>query len=284
MPDYLRCSAYCTADSYDIQGFTQYLIENGFEPQYFDDIVFSQKTFLTDNKKIIVDILHFPFGVTVIWGGNESEEKIILDDLKVFESKSLSFLCKDVIYYSYDFGDGKKTHIDEEKNEVFLASDSIFEKLSISYALAQSVKLDILEKSVTKLLENTAPLQQELAETGKVSLSKKELSKQIGILFNARYSINLHSDILDTPEFFWRRPSYEPLYLAAVGFQDIQLRQTILNRRLDMIHEVYNILSNELNYIHSTRLETIIVILIAIEVLMAIVHNNVFDNIFKFFM
>ena len=114
-------------------------------------------------------------------------------------------------------------------------------------------------------------------------MSKKEISKQIGVLFNERYYINLHSDILDTPEFFWRRPSYEPLYLMTAEFLDIQTRHNILNHRLNMIHELYTILANELNYKHSTRLEVIIIILIAIEVIVALVHNDIFEKIYKFF-
>ncbi len=58
-------------------------------------------------------------------------------------------------------------------------------------------------------------------------------------------------------------------------FQDISVRQGILNHRLDMIQELYNILSNELNYKHSSRIEITIVILITIEVILALLHNHV---------
>ena len=47
----------------------------------------------------------------------------------------------------------------------------------------------------------------------------------------------MHSDILDVSEIFWRRPSYERLYLMTADFQDIKVRQNILNHRLDMIDE-----------------------------------------------
>ena len=175
----------------------------------------------------------------------------------------------------------KKT-FDEERNRIILSNKSEYIKLSISHALAQSVKLIVLERSVSQILEKTAPIQKELANTGSVSLSKKEISKQIGQLFSERYSINLHSDILDTPEFFWRRPSYEPLYLMTAEFQDISVRQGILNHRLDIIQELYNILSNELNYKHSARLEITIVVLIAIEVVLALSHNDAISKFLNF--
>ncbi len=276
----MRCSSYCTASDYKISDLVEYLNNNGLEPKHFDDVIYAQK----ENRKGAnhIDIFFFPFGCVTIWGGDEIQEKAILQELLGFEVEKLNNPTSDFIYFDYN-KEAEKTFIDEEKNEIILGDQSEFIKLSISHALAQSVKLNVLEKSVSTLLNNTAPIQQELANTGSVSLSKKEISKQIGILFNERYSINLHSDILDTPEFFWRRPSYEPLYLMTAEFQDIQVRQNILTHRLNMIQELYNILSNELNNKHSSRLEITIVILIAIEVILALGHSNIVSKFLDLF-
>lgn len=273
----MKCSSYCTAASYEIEKLSLYLNENGSEPRRFDDVIYIRKE--TGNKeKKYIDIFFFSFGSVIIWGADESGEKLVLETLKKFEENPLEEAISDFIYFDYD-AKADKTFIDEEKNEIILVDESVFVKLSISHALAQSVKLSALEKSVSNLLEKTKPIQFELATAGSVSLSKKEISKQIGILFNERYSINLHSDILDTPEFFWRRPGYEPIYLRTAEFQDIQIRQNMLNHRLGMIHELYSILSNELNYKHSTRLEVTIVILIALELIVALTHNNFFSKL-----
>lgn len=271
----MRCSSYCTASAYKVNYLLDHLNSSGLEPKYFDNVVYVQKEGRGDLGNI--DIFFFPFGCIVIWGADEMHEKSILELPMQFEINKLDTHISDFIYFDYDQELGK-TFIDEEKNEIILGDTSELIKLSLSHALAQSVKLNVLEKSVSALLDKTTPIQQELANTGSVSLSKKEISKQIGILFNERYSINLHSDILDTPEFFWRRPSYEPLYLMTAAFQDIQVRQNILNHRLDTIHELYTMLSNELNYKHSSRLEIIIVILIAIEVTLAITQSNILSK------
>lgn len=271
----MRCSSYCTAKEYDIPGLVQNLINNGHEPQYFDDVVHVKREFNEPDN--LIDIFYFPFGCTVIWGSSELNDKLLLDELENWQIGAVDPYTFSTIYYQYNQSE-KKSYIDEEQNKIILGDHTTFVKLSMAHALAQSVKLEILERSVTKLLQKTDPLQQELARKGTVALPKKEISKQIGILFNERYSINLHSDILDTPEFFWRRPSYEPLYLMTAEFEDIQVRQNILNHRLDMIHELYSMLSNELNYKHSTRLEWIIIILIAIEVLIGLQKFDFWQN------
>lgn len=276
----MRCSSYCTTSEYKMTDLVASLNKIGLEPKHFDDVVYIQKERRSELQPI--DVFFFPFGCVTIWGAEESQEKIILKDILDLQINQNNEITSDFIYFEYDEA-AEKTFIDEEKNEIILADQSTFVKLSISHALAQSVKLSVLEKSVSNLIVKTTPIQQELASTGSVSLSKKEISQQIGILFNERYSINLHSDILDTPEFFWRRPNYEPLYLMTAEFQDIQIRQNILNHRLNMIHELYNILSNDLNYKHSTRLEWIIIVLITIEVVLSLAHDNLFFKIISYF-
>lgn len=272
----MRCASYCTTSEYKMNDLVINLNKIGLEPTHFDDVLYIQKEQVKNLDPI--DVFFFPFGCITIWGAEESQEKMILEDIVALQANQTDEIMSDFIYFDYDETTGK-TFIDEEKNQIILADKSTFIKLSISHALAQSVKLSVLEKSVSNLIVKTTPIQQELASTGCVSLSKKEISQQIGILFNERYSINLHSDILDTPEFFWRRPSYEPLYLMTAEFQDIQIRQDILNHRLNMIHELYNILSNDLNYKHSTRLEWIIIILITIEVVLSLIHDKLLFKI-----
>ncbi len=276
----MRCSSYCTSSEYKMSDLVSSLKVVGLEPKHFDDVLYVQKENRQNSQPI--DVFFFSFGCVVIWGADEGQEKIILKIIDDLQTDNLPKNISDFIYFDYD-NHTEKTFIDEEKNQIILANKSIFVKLSISHALAQSVKLSVLEESVSNLIKKTTPIQKELASTGSVSLSKKEISKQIGILFNERYSINLHSDILDTPEFFWRRPSYEPLYLMTAQFQDIQVRQNILNHRLDMIHELYNILSNDLNYKHSTKLEWIIIILITFEVILSLAHDNLLIKILDLF-
>jgi len=269
----MRCSSFCTAREYTTDSLVSYLNTHGLEPKYFDDVIYVQKEFSKNQDP--VDIFFFPFGAVITWGADEMQEKAILNDFTGFEIEKITPPFSEFIYFDYD-EEGGKTFINEEENKIVLGDKSSFVKLSISHALAQSAKLSALEKSVTNLLEKTSPIQKQLAQTGSVSLSKKEISKQIGQLFNEKYSINLHSDILDTPEFFWRRPSYEPLYIMTTEFQDIKLRQDIMNHRLNMIHELYTMLANELDHKHSSRLEWIIIVLIAIEILLAVSHNDFF--------
>ncbi|MDX2050357.1 MAG: RMD1 family protein [Rickettsiaceae bacterium] len=271
----MKCvSSYCIAKTIDLKKLAKQIPAK--EVRFYDQELHVR---LEVASGIMSDIFCFSFGSIIIWGANQDEEKSLLNECAKFTDEKLADNAFDLIYYRIDES-SEKTYIDEEANVIVLHKDTVFLKLSISHALAQSVKLNVLEDSVSNLLKTTAPIQQELAKKGTVSLTKREISQNIGMLFNERYSINLHSDILDTPEFFWRKPKYEPLYLMTAEFMEIVLRQNILNKRLDNIHELYLILSNELNYKHSTRLEIIIIILIACEVLIGLTNHAILTVFF----
>jgi len=258
----MRCSSFCTADSYQIDDFAKYLRSEGYEPKFYDDVIHIQTS--EDEEKS--DIFFFPYGCIIAWGLDEEGERQMAELVKRFESAPLANVADD--YCTYLIGDA--TAINEEEDEIILETDDALIKLSLSHGLSQSVKLTTFEDAILKTIESTRHIPRELAERGKIALSRKKLSQQIGTLFAQRNSINLHTDILDTPEFFWRRPKYEPYYLMAAQYMDIQTRMEILNKRLDVIHDLYGILSNEANHMHTARLELVIIILIMIEVVIIV--------------
>lgn len=278
----MRCSSYCTAEEYTLnQEIISILKKTSSNHEFVEKVLHYQIPGHKDDH--FIDVFLFTFGCVIIWGATEKQEEEILQNISFLEKRKLEDAHSEFIDFDYNTTEDR-TYINEEKNIIILGDHSTLVKLSVSHALAQSVKLNDLEESVITLLKNTKPIQKELAQTGRVSLSRSQLSKQLGKLFNARFSINLHSDILDIPEFFWRRPSFEPIYNMTVEFQDIILRQGILNNHLNLIHELYTVLSSDLNHRHSTRLEVIIVLLIAIEVLLGITnHSSIVNSLFSLF-
>jgi len=268
----MRCSSYCTADSYRIDDLARYLRSEGYEPKFYDDVIHIRKSSVEGQG----DAFFFPYGCVITWGFSEEEDARILEELEPYQEIPLKDLTQDD---STHYFIGPETKINEEEDEVIIANGDPLVKLSMSHALSQSVKLHTFEISISKTIEKTRFLPSELATKGKISMSRRKLSQQLGELFAERNSINLHTDILDTPEFFWRRPRYEPYYLMASEYLDISTRMDILNRRLDVIHELYDILSNELNHRHSSRLEWVIILLIMIEVVIGLI--TFFKDILK---
>jgi uncharacterized Rmd1/YagE family protein len=256
----MRCSAYCTCATYEIAQLFQFLQTSGAS-LLFRDIVHIQPKDETGVKR---DIFYFSYGTVVFWGFSKEEELKILDSVKSFEKDSLLKYELDVFTFAY----GGRMAIKED--QILLHKKDFLVKLSISFALVQSVKLIVFEEAIDRTIENSKQIPKNLAERGRISLSRKQTSKKIGYLYLERNYINLHSDILDTPEFFWDHAELEPFYRRMIHYLDVNKRAELLNRRLTLLHELYEIMGNELNHRHSSRLEWTIIILILIEILLAV--------------
>lgn len=271
----MRCASYCSAESYRVDDFSKFLRSEGYEPKFYDDVIHIQKSSHADNEEeVISDAFFFPYGCLITWGMDEDEDHQMLALVQKFQHKPLKILVKDLSFYTISSEPIDEAVIDEEEDHILLPSHDPLIKLSFSHALSQSVKLSSFEEEIYETIQNTRHLPQELAEKGCISLSSEQLAKLMGALFAQRDSMNLDSDLLDTPEFFWRRPKYEPFYLMASESLDLQARVAILNRKLDRVHELYGILSNEHKHIHSTRLEWVVILLILIEVIFSVIRDR----------
>jgi len=159
--------------------------------------------------------------------------------------------------------------------------EMMFRKLAFSFGLAQSVKLQVFEASIARVMDATLSLPQSLVQKGTIDLSKKEVSQVLGRIFIERNSVSLHADVLDTPDFFWDREELEPIYAKTCKYLDMEQRVSVLNSRLDLLKELFDMLRDELESKHSTRLEWIVIWLIVIEIVLGLFEMLVDLNILK---
>lgn len=238
------------------------------------------------------DVFAFGFGCIVCWSCEPTEIDDLRSKMKPFlvrpqqsggvEEETMSYVLKrkgfeeepDDMGEDED-GDGP-TDGDEAKcivqDKIILGASSPLEKLAHSYALAQSVRLGGFELVVERSIADTRSIPETLAETGEVKLEARELSKQMGELLMLRCDVNLHTDILDTPDIFWDEERFEKIYVACRTYLDIDKRVDILNQRLVVLKDLYDLLQNSLNVKHGTKLEWIVIILILVEVVLEIIQ------------
>lgn len=201
------------------------------------------------------------------WGLSEEEELRLIEKVKHVESNPLDRFERDL----YDFSYGEIARI--QRDEIILSSNDVLTKLAISFGLAQSVKLTVFELTIDKTIATTRHLPEDLARKGKIFLSRKQMSRKIGELFIDKSSVNLHSDILDEPDFFWEYPEHHPLYRDVFKCFDIDTRVEVLNTRLEILGDLLEILNTQLNHQHSSILELTIIWLIVIEVILAVLRD-----------
>ena len=236
-------------------------------------------------------IFLLPNGCAIFWNMNVNEERFVIERCISSSKEPLpaSQRQDDDIVYTYEQKAYSKRNEPEnidttiEGDIVFLVSMQHHEKLAISLALAHSLKLFYFEERVDSKISSTKEYPQKLATTGKIDLNQTEIAKLIGELFIVRNSVNLYSDILDTPDVFWEEDKYQPTYENARMYFDIDKRIEVMNSRMGIIRELLDLMSAQQEQTHGLRLEWIIIWLILIEVAVEVCWQMLLKDVFGFF-
>ncbi|KAG0238523.1 hypothetical protein BGW42_004285 [Actinomortierella wolfii] len=296
-----RVIAYCTAASYRMDDLFNYLqsrkVPNGAAPKLFDECIYTPFSFSTPTKppttadllgldesvtnpsqgllqqtpkELLPEVFFFDYGVVVIWGMTELEEKRLLQELSRFEQEKLAEDDVETEEFCFHYNSSYQPRI---YNDVITLKSpgNYMVKLTISHAIAQSVKMTLFEGLIENTINATKHIPQQMAETGKVTMSSTQITKKIGQLFIMRINVNLVSNILDTPEIFWSEPSFQPLYSAIRGYLEINQRVELLNQRTTVISDLLDMLKEHLTSSHGEQLEWIVIILIFFEIVIGVI-------------
>lgn len=257
--DRKSCQVVCNADAYDFRALTTHLLTSG-RCVLYRSVLYQE---LEDGSCAI-----FPFGVMVFWDvRRDLVERMIGEVVEFAKGPEI-----EQEHYSWLIGKAGNRF---SRDHIELADAEPLTLVAMSHALAQSVKLSVFEHQAQKTIETTAPIPRKLAETGSTALSRREAAKMRGRLFTTKSDIILKYELLDTPEFFWEYPELEPVYQVGASYLEIKPRTEILSLKLETIHELFEMLADDLKHQHSSKLEWIIIILIAVEIVIFVINDIV---------
>ncbi|KAH8424710.1 YagE family protein [Aspergillus melleus] len=217
------------------------------------------------------EVFLFDYGTVVIWGMSPAQESRFLSDISKFATSILSPEDTQIENFNFYYAREYQARI---YNDFISLRDpkSNMIKLAISHALAQSVKTSLFEDLVSETISNTAPLPAQIAQTGSVNLTRRQINMQIGELFILRINIHLQGSVLDSPELMWAEPQLEPVYQAVRSYLEMDQRVSLLTERLDVIADLLAVLKEQLTHRHGEYLEWIVIVLIAAEILVAAIN------------
>lgn len=210
----------------------------------------------------------FEYGAVISWGTSDIKKSQLVDML-IQHVAQLSKL-KDSAHFVFEVSENATLSM--MNDHITLPDCKTMTLLAVSHALAQSAKLGRFEVLAERTIKDNAYLSQTLAKTGKIPLSRKQLSMLRGALFSTKSDILLYFNLLDTPEFFWEYPEQQQKYLHVSRYLDLKPRVELLTMKLATINELLEMLAAEQNHKHSSFLEQIIIILIAVEIVLFFVH------------
>ena len=182
------------------------------------------------------ELFVFEFGSAVFWGFERGQETNLLKTIKMFSFKN--------IFVQHEFQKGEDDlgyFLSPDASNISISNDVIIlpestsakQRLALSYAIAQSTILSIFEARIDTKMEQYRHIPERLAEHGSMEISSRVLNRMIGEIFVVRHEVNLHSDILDAPDFFWEEKKYEVEYNIMWGYLEMASRVDLLNKRVN---------------------------------------------------
>ncbi|KAJ8132516.1 hypothetical protein O1611_g1111 [Lasiodiplodia mahajangana] len=236
------------------------------------------KTVASDAKQF-AEMFIFSYGVVVFWNFTEQQEKAILADITFAESETgVSLVTRPLeqgdfeteeFHFEYN-DDVKRPRIFNDMITLLPRSDHMV-RLTISHAIAQSTKLCFFEERMSETLADAQHVPKRLALTGQLNMTRTEIVKILGRLFKSRVEINLSSNILDVPNFFWdSEPTLHPLYVAIRDYLEIDPRTKVLNERCRVFLDLAEILSDSVADSKMSAITWIIIILIVVSILVTV--------------
>jgi len=210
----------------------------------------------------------FDFGVVVEWGDILENELLAI----VAKNEQTTLPSIDFEYLHYDFT-AKTRAIDDDV--ILLPEDDEFQTIvaAYSFAIAQAHKLSVYESLISKTIEQSIHIPKDLAENGEINLSSKKTAKLRGELFLIKSDINLGFELLDTPNYFWEHPNEMKYYKEMTNYLELDQRMSILNKKINVVSEILEMLSDEQKHQDSSFLERVIIFLILFEVIIFLFHD-----------
>lgn len=253
------CAAFCLAQGFDIYNLIKLAADN------YPIKIIKGALLLEDEGSCSII---FSYGAVVHWNRTESQQAELHGMLLRHAENPLTNIEEDYFTFAVNCG---TTRIIEDHIEITTADPMLL--FSLSQGMAQSIKLAAFETHALTTINETRYIPKFLAEHGKINLSRRQIARIRGQLFLVKNDIIINFDLLDTPDFFWEYPEYEEFYLITAKYLEISQRTDVLSKKLETIHELFQMMADEQNYRHSSILEWIIIWLIAIEIAMTLVDK-----------
>lgn len=142
--------------------------------------------------------------------------------------------------------------------------------LIVADALAKSVALARDERDVSKVFGVIEPFAAQLASSGRSPTNRRQMLRTIGQALLVQQRISGSIEVEEKPDVLWDHPQFERLYARLADEFELKERALALARKLRIISETTNALTDLIDTQRSIRLEATIVALIVVEVIITL--------------
>jgi uncharacterized Rmd1/YagE family protein len=218
------------------------------------------------------EVFVFYFGVVILWRVPIEARQALLSILHEYAREPISDVLDDE--FSFEL---LAASASLKNDHIQLPDDDVMTRLAVSHGIAQSTKLAQYESRVQKTITSTEYIPERIAATGKSGLRRRDLSKLRGQLYLTKSDVMLHYDLLDVPEFFWEYPELQSYYTLIADYLEVRPRVEVLNKKLETIEDLLQMIADEQRHSHSSMLEWIIIWLFAIDIIIILMQEFILN-------
>jgi len=208
----------------------------------------------------------FRYGVAVVMGLTSQEEEQVLRSVRPRLVRPVAPSEEEAVLIETA----------PEKDEQILPGGPILLKtitpdrlIVVADALSKSVVLARDEREVAAVFELTEPFARQLAEHGRAVAGRRAILKHVGNALLVQHRLSGRVAVTEKPDVVWDRPDLDRLYARLEDEYELKERAEALARKLAVIADTAEVLTDIIDTRRSLRLEIIVVVLIAFELLIA---------------
>ncbi|HZH08861.1 MAG TPA: RMD1 family protein [Microvirga sp.] len=149
---------------------------------------------------------------------------------------------------------------------IFIKKLSTERLIVIADALSKSATLARDEREASAAFELMEPSVQHLAQKGRRPRDRRRILKQVGQALLVRQRMSGGVAVEEKPDVLWDRPDLERLYARLEDEYELKERAAALHRKLEVLGDTAQALTDIIDTERSLRLELIIVLLIVFEI------------------
>lgn len=221
---------------------------------------------LGDNQYLCV----YGFGVVTVFGIEDKKEITkLLRRCSVGEEEAN---IKDAKAVSDEYA----VDIDPEQAETVDFDFARFREMTleklllVSHVIAQSVAIDFLEEQIIDTMQDIENINSNMAAKGTLVIKGRAALKMVGKSGNMVHFIINRLSLLDKPDIAWEDKDAETLFDGLRKMFELDDRFSALNYKLEFIQESTRNMLDTLANRRSEHLEVIIIVLIAVEIIFAL--------------
>ena len=141
----------------------------------------------------------------------------------------------------------------------------------ICFVIAKSVALERIEERVDAVFDEVEVLIANLGD-GKLELPDRQMAKLASSILGFKYTSIAHIMVLDKPDITWADPEADRLYLTMARLFELNPRYQEIKHKSETLLDMTDVFSSLSHARRSARLEWIIIVLIAIEIILFVLE------------